>query len=99
MSELRYCPKCQRNVDVSPWDTTSVIILIVLLILGILFGLIYLLYKLAKSKRCPVCGTLEMDLESPRFDKFDRATVFCTNCGKEMPAGSKFCPRCGFAKN
>lgn len=99
MSEIRYCPKCRRNVDISPWDTTSIIILIILLLLGIILGVIYLVYKLVKAKSCPVCGTLEMDLEQPRYERADSTSkTFCTNCGKEIPANSRFCPECGSSR-
>lgn len=106
MSDIRYCPRCRRNVDISPWDGASIVILVVLLLFGIILGIIYLLYKLMKTKRCPVCGTLETDLEPPRFDRCSGPTprlgsesniaqTYCMSCGTGMPAGSKFCPSCG----
>lgn len=91
MGDIKYCPNCRRNVDISIWDTTSIIILIILLIIGLLPGLIYLVYKLAKSKKCPNCGTLESDLEPPDFGSNFRASVsprsggvFCSKCGAKL---------------
>ena len=106
MSEIYYCPKCQRNVDVSIWDTTSIIILIVLLLIGLLPGLIYLVYKLAKTKRCSYCGTLVNDMEPPRYDtrgpsmrpiasSSSVGKAYCSKCGAENSSDAVYCNACG----
>lgn len=111
MSDIRWCPRCQRNVDVSPWNGTSIAILIILLVLGgIILGVIYLIYKLVKTKKCPNCGTLEMDLQPPRYGQQPSAATAPpaaggpaggTNTGSDLNTGGasgasspKFCPNC-----
>ncbi|MDR0523170.1 MAG: hypothetical protein LBG62_01940 [Candidatus Methanoplasma sp.] len=55
MSEIRFCPRCGKNV----LDKAKInwVIFIVLLILTVIVGLVYLVYCVwAKEKVCSVCG-------------------------------------------
>ena len=44
------------------------------------------------DKFCGSCGA-PVNIEAPK-EKTDK--IICPNCGKEVPAGSKFCSECGF---
>ena len=79
-------------VSSNGWDTTSIIILIVLLLIWLLPGLIYLVYKLAKTKRCPYCGTLVNDMEPPRYDAHGPSMQ---PIASNSSVGKAYCPKCG----
>lgn len=102
MTEMMYCPHCGRNVDVSKWTSTRIIILIVLLILGIILGLIYLVYVITLNETCPVCKTPASMLQPPRFNDtsgastgFNSGDRFCTACGTKNETSARFCSKCG----
>ena len=63
MSNMKYCPSCQRNVNTEhSWSTGA---LIVLLLFAFPIGLIYLAIRW--KRRCPVCHTPEKMLFAPWF--------------------------------
>lgn len=53
--------------------------------------------KLA-GKFCAECGTNNEEVAAP-VETTEPAKTFCPNCGKELPAGAKFCTECGTAIN
>ncbi|WII09711.1 zinc ribbon domain-containing protein [Methanomassiliicoccales archaeon LGM-DZ1] len=100
MAEMMYCPNCGRNVNVTKWTGTRILILIVLLILGIIFGLIYLIYVATRKESCPVCGTPAGMLQAPRYSTGSQAGTSagmsaCPSCGTSVPFGSEYCAECG----
>ena len=63
MSNMKFCPSCQRNVNTEhSWSTGA---LIVLLLFAFPIGLIYL--ALRWKRRCPICHTPEKMLMAPYF--------------------------------
>ena len=65
-----------------------------------------LVYKLAKTKRCPYCGTLVNDMEPPRYDAHGPSMqpiasnssvgkAYCPKCGAENSSDAVYCNACG----
>jgi hypothetical protein len=63
MSNMKFCPSCQRNVNTEhSWSTGA---LIVLLLFAFPIGLIYLAIRW--KRRCPVCHSPDGFLMAPYF--------------------------------
>jgi hypothetical protein len=63
MSNMKFCPSCQRNVSTEhSWSTGA---LVVLLLFAFPIGLIYLAIRW--KRRCPICKTPDGMLMAPYF--------------------------------
>lgn len=52
----------------------------------------------AQARKCPSCGAVCSDRNAvfcPTCGSKLSQTVKCSDCGKELPAYTKFCPYCG----
>lgn len=99
MAEMMYCPHCGRDVNVSKWTGTRIVILIILLFLGLILGLIYLIYVATRKESCPVCGTPIEYLQPPRFGQqgpspYQQQTAYGGQ-GTGTATELKVCPSCG----
>jgi hypothetical protein len=76
MSNMKFCPSCQRNVNTEhSWSTGA---LIVLLLFAFPIGLIYLAIRW--KRRCPICHTPEKMLMAPYFPQ--QGTLTQTGTGQ-----------------
>jgi len=61
---------------------------------GVLVIFVVILFIfLARRRRTPMAA--EPTVPEPIRPSEEKETVFCTNCGKQIPPESKFCPYCG----
>jgi RNA polymerase subunit RPABC4/transcription elongation factor Spt4 len=67
MADMRYCPHCGHDVNVSRWTGARIIIMLLLIFFLLPVGIIYLIYVAAREVKCPVCGTPGRYLEPPRY--------------------------------
>jgi len=76
MSNMKFCPSCQRNVNTEhSWSTGA---LIVLLLFAFPIGLIYLAIRW--KRRCPICKTPDGMLMAPYFPQ--QGTLTQTGTGQ-----------------
>jgi hypothetical protein len=77
MSNMKFCPSCQRNVNTEhSWSTGA---LIVLLLFAFPIGLIYLAIRW--KRRCPICKTPDGMLMAPYFPQ-PQGTLTQTGTGQ-----------------
>ena len=80
MSNMKFCPSCQRNVNTEhSWSTGA---LVVLLLFAFPIGLIYLAIRW--KRRCPICKTPDGMLMAPYFPQ--QGTFTQTGTGQPYQA-------------